>query len=109
VRAHYTFTDSENTASAFDARLIPYLARHNVNLGLTWAPGWRTFVTAQAVYRSERFADEANRARLPPGWDAQLNVYVETNDKRWALEAYGANLLKKEASDLFGIVVSYRF
>ncbi len=109
VRAHYTFADSENTASTFGGRLIPYLARHNVNLGLTWAPGWRTFVTAQAVYRSERFADEANLARLPPGWDAQLNVYVETNDKRWAVEAYAANLLKKEASDLFGIVVSYRF
>ena len=109
LRAHYTFTESENTASAFDGRLIPFLARHNVNLGLTWAPGWRTFVTAQAVYRSERFADEANLSRLSPGWDAQLNVYVETFDKRWALEAYAANLLKKDASDLFGIVVSYRF
>ena len=109
VRAHYTFTDSENTAAAFGGRRIPYLARHNVNLGLTWAPGWRTFVTAQAVYRSERFADEANLARLPPGWDAQVNVYVETLDKRWALEAYAVNLMKKEASDLFGIVVSYRF
>ena len=109
VRAHYTFTDSENTAPAFEGRLIPYLARHNVNLGLTWAPGWRTFVTAQAVYRSERFADEANRARLSPGWDAQVNVYCETRDKRWAAEIYAANLFKKEASDLFGIVVSYRF
>ena len=66
-------------------------------------------MTAQAVYRSERFADEANLLRLPPGWDAQLNVYAETPDKRWAVEAFAANLLKKEASDLFGIVVSYRF
>jgi tetratricopeptide (TPR) repeat protein len=109
MRAHYTFTDSENTAPAFNGKLIPYLARHNVNLGLTWAPGWRTFVTAQAVYRSERFADEANLLRLSPGWDAQVNVYAETHDKRWAVEAFAANLLKKEASDLFGIVLSYRF
>ena len=109
VRAHYTYTASENTAPFFDGLRIPYLARHLANLGLTWAPGWRTFVTAQAVYRSARFADEPNRLRLAPGWDAQASVYVETNDKRWALEAYAANLLKKDASDLFGIVLTYRF
>ncbi len=109
VRAHYTYTESENTGASFADRSIPYLARHNANLGLTWAPGWRVFVTAQAVYRSARFADELNTIRLSPGWDAQANVFVETADKRWAAEAYAANLLKKEASDLFGIVVSYRF
>jgi hypothetical protein len=107
VRAHYTYTDSENTAHA--GLLIPYLARHNANLGLSFSPGWRTFFTAQAVYRSRRFADEANFIALPAGWDVQANIFVETADKRWAVEAYAANLLKKETSDLFGIVVSYRF
>ena len=109
LRAHYTYTESENTAPGAAGLLIPYLPRHNLNLGVTWAPGWRTFVTAQAVYRSARFADEANLQRLPPGWDAQVSVFVETNDKRWAAEAYAANLFKKDTPDLFGIVVSYRF
>jgi outer membrane receptor protein involved in Fe transport len=103
------YTESENTASAFAGRVVPHLPRHTVNLGATWAPKWRTFVTAQAVYRSARFTDEKNLLRLSPGWDAQVNVYCETRDKRWAAEAYAANLLKKEAPDLFGIVLSYRF
>jgi len=34
---------------------------------------------------------------------------VETADKRWSVEGFAGNLLKKDASDLFGIVVSYRF
>ena len=109
ARAQYTYSESENTASAFAGRSIPYLPRHQVNLGATWAPGWHTFVTTQAVYRSQRFADEANAVALPSGWDVQVNVFVESPDKRWAVEAYAMNLLKKESSDVFGIVVSYRY
>jgi tetratricopeptide (TPR) repeat protein len=109
VSAHYTYTDSENTAALHSGLRIPYLPRHQAHLGLAWAPGWRTFVTAQAVYRSRRFADEANLQALRSGWDVQANAFVETGDKRWALEAYAANLLKKDASDVFGIVLSYRF
>jgi Flp pilus assembly protein TadD len=109
MRAQYTYTDSENTNPALSGRSIPYLPRHQANLGATWAPGWHAFVTAQAVYRSRRFADELNVSPLPPGWDAQLNVFIESPDKRWSVEAYGMNLLKKESSDVFGIVVSYRY
>jgi hypothetical protein len=109
ARVNYTYTDSENTDPALAGRAIPFLPRHQVNLGLTWAPGWRTFVTAYATYRSQRFSDQANTAALPAGWDAQLDAFVETPDKHWSVEAFAANLLKKEASDVFGIVVSYRF
>ena len=63
----------------------------------------------QAVYRSRRFADEANAIALAPGWDAQANVYWESPDKRWAAEIYAINLLKKDASDILGVIVSYRF
>jgi hypothetical protein len=109
LRAQYTYTDSENTASAFAGNLIPYLARNQVNLGGTWAPGWHVLVTAQAVYRSRRFADEANLVSLAASWDGQLDVFWETPDKRWSVEAYGQNLAKRDFSDVFGIVVSYRF
>jgi hypothetical protein len=109
ARVHYTYADGVNTADAFRGLRIPYIARHTVNTGLTWSPGWRVFVSGVASYRSRRFADELNQAPLPAGWDAQANVFVETADKRWALEAYAANLLKKESSDAFGLVVSYRF
>jgi len=109
VRLHYMYTDSENSGAAFKDRTIPYLARHQANLGATWAPGWHTLVTAQAVYRTRRFADEANTLPLPSGWDAQVSFFVESGDKRWSLEAYAANLLKKETKDVFGAVLSYRF
>jgi tetratricopeptide (TPR) repeat protein len=109
ARLHYIYTDSENSGAAFKDRRIPYLARHQANLGATWAPGWRTLVTAQAVYRTRRYADEANLSPLPAGWDAQVSVFVESPDKRWSVEAYAAGLLKKETSDVFGAVLSYRF
>jgi len=109
ARVHYTYTDSRHTEPGFEGRWIPYLARHQANLGLTWAPGWHTFVTAFAVYRSRRYADESNLVALPAGWDVQLNGFVESPDKRWALELFAANLFKKQASDVFGVAVSYRF
>lgn len=109
MRAHYTYTESENTDPGLPGKWIPYLARHQANFGLTWAPGWRSYLTAQAVYRSRRYADEPNSVALPAGWDAQVNLFVESHDKRWAVEAFAANLFKKETSDVFGIVLSYRF
>lgn len=109
LRAQYTYTDSANTAPSFAGNLIPYLPRSQVNLGGTWAPGWHVLVTAQAVYRSRRFADEANLAPLAASWDGQVDLFWETPDKRWSVEAYGQNLAKKDFSDVFGIVVSYRF
>jgi len=109
LRAQYTYTDSENTAPAFAGNLIPYLPRNQVNVGGSWAPGWHVLVTAQAVYRSRRFADEANASPLAASWDGQLDLYWETPGKRWSVEAYGQNLAKKDFSDVFGIVVSYRF
>ena len=66
-------------------------------------------MTAFAVYRSRRYADESNLVALPAGWDVQLNGFVESPDKRWALELFAANLFKKQASDVFGVAVSYRF
>ena len=115
LSAHYTYTDSTNTdpnAAArnipVDAR-IPFLPRHQVNLGATVAPGWRTFVTLTAVYRTRRFTDEANLVPLAAGWDGQADVYWESGDKRWSAEIYALNLMKKDVSNIYGIVVSYRF
>jgi outer membrane receptor protein involved in Fe transport len=109
MRAYYTYTESENDGPFAPGKRIPYLPRHQANVGGTWAPGGHTFLTLQAVYRSERFSDEANAQRLPPGWDAEVRLFLESADKRWAVEAVAANLLEKEASDVFGVTVSYRY
>ena len=38
-----------------------------------------------------------------------FDVLIAEPGKRWSVEAYGQNLAKKDFSDVFGIVVSYRF
>jgi hypothetical protein len=109
MRVHYEYADAKNTDPAFEGRMIPWIPRQRADLGLTWAPGWHTFVTVAGAWRSRRFSDEANATPVPAGWDARVNVFIESADKRWALEAYGFNLLKKETSDAFGLVASWRF
>ena len=108
-RFNYTYTDSANQLDAFRDKLIPYLPRHQVAVGATWTYAARSYVSVQAVHRSARFSDESNQVRLEPGWDMQVRAYVEFDRKHWSLEAFALNLLKKEASDVFGVVVNYRF
>jgi tetratricopeptide (TPR) repeat protein len=112
ARAYYTYTESRNNDPDpdFNGKRVPYLPRHLVNLGLTWVPGWwNSIVTVQAVHRTRRFTDEFNSVAFPAGWDGQVVFFIETPDKRWSLEAKALNLFKKEASDVFGAVLSYRF
>jgi tetratricopeptide (TPR) repeat protein len=109
ARFNYAYTDSANTSGAFRDNRIPYLPRHQAGVGATWTWTARSYVSAQAVYRSIRFADEANQSRLDAGWDMQLRGYVEFDRKHWSLEAYAMNLLKKNASDVFGVILNYRF
>ena len=61
------------------------------------------------MHRTLRYTDELNTAALPAGWDGQVVFFIETPDKRWSIEAKALNLVKKETSDVFGIVLSYRF
>jgi len=109
LRLHYEYADSENTASAFAGRKIPWLPRHHADVGATWAPGWHTFVTLSGAWRSERWADEANLALVRAGWDAQARVFVESADKRWSVEAFAFNLFKKDVSEAYGVTASWRF
>ena len=118
VRAYYTYSETVVDGPDYPGRVhpqgakIPYIPRNLVNLGAVFAPGWHSLVSVYAVYRSERFTDEFNVAALalPAGWDAQVNFYIESPDKRWSVEAYATNLLKKpHVSDVLGAIVSYRF
>ncbi|MEO8102837.1 MAG: TonB-dependent receptor [Betaproteobacteria bacterium] len=109
ARIHYTYTDSAAKFEAFRDNHLPYLPRHQAAVGATWTYAARSYVSAQAIYRSTRYSDEANQVRLEPGWDAQVRAYVEFDRKHWSLEAYALNLLKKNESDVFGVIVNYRF
>ena len=118
LRAYYTYSDSVVTGPNYPPRVvppgarIPYIPRNQVNLGAVLSPGWHSQLSVYAVYRSERFTDQYNQAflALPASWDAQVDFYIESPDKRWSVEAYANNLLKKpHVSDVLGAIVSYRF
>ena len=88
---------------------IPYLPENRATVGLAWAGEQRMIVSAQAVWRSERFSDEANLVPLAAGWDITLKLHWESQDKRWNVEAYAANLLKRNLEDLIGVNLIARF
>jgi tetratricopeptide (TPR) repeat protein len=106
--ARYEHTDSKNTAPAFSGNLIPYLPRNLFTLGATWVSSARFYVTTQAVYRSERFSDEANLLPMSPGWDAQIKGYWETPDKRFSVQFVVENIFKSQTSTYYGIGLAYR-
>ena len=105
----YANTHSENAGADYQGKQIPYLPQHRATLGLTWAGDQRVIVSAQAVWRSERFSDEANLAPLAAGWDMTLKLHWESADKRWTAEGYAANLFKRDVEDLLGVNLIVRF
>jgi len=105
----YANTHSENTGAAYQGKEIPYLPKHRATLGLTWAGDQRVIISAQTVWRSARFVDEANLTPLASGWDMTLRLRWESEDKRWNLEGYVANLLKRDTEDLMSVSLIVRF
>jgi Flp pilus assembly protein TadD len=105
----YTSTLSRNTDIAFDGKAIPYLPRHRATVGLTWTGDRRMILSAQAVWRSERFIDEANLVPLDSGWDMTLKLRWESENKRWNVEGYAANLIKRNTANLLGVNLIARF
>ena len=105
----YASTHSENTGVRYPGKALPYLPAHRATLGVTWFGEARMMVGAQAVWRSMRYTDEANLASLPAGWDLSLKLHWESEDKRWNVEAYAANLFKRKVEELIGVHLIARF
>ena len=93
-----------------DAR-IPFLPRSLGALGFTWVSPWRFYVSAQAVYRSERFTDRDNtpEARLRADTTGTIAVFWETRDKRLILGAGAGNLGSKALPETYVVDARYRF
>jgi Flp pilus assembly protein TadD len=105
----YANTQSENTGIKYVGKFIPYLPQHRATVGLTWVGEQRLLLSAQAVWRSARFADEANLVPLPSGWDMTLRLHWESSDKRWAVDGYAVNLLKPNVERLLGLNLVGRY
>ena len=105
----YANTRSVNTSTIYHGKEIPFLPQHRVMLGLAWAGEQRLNLSAQAVWRSARFGDEANAVPLAAGWDMTLKLHWESADKRWSVDGYAGNLFKPNSGDLLGINLVARF
>lgn len=108
AQAGAIFARGENTSAWFDGLKLPYLPERRAGAGLTWtvAPTWR--IQAQAVWRSERFADEANSNRIRAGWDGTLKATWLSPDRRLNVEAFAANLGRKELDPFLGLALTWR-
>jgi len=110
VHGRYAYTDSANTdLPPFGGNKVPYLARHQAQVGATWTPRAHSRLAVLAVHRSQRFTDELNRSPLVAGWDGYVSAFAETTDKRWSVELQATNLWKPDTVEGYGIILSYRF
>ncbi len=98
----------ENTSVWFSGLDLPYLPRHRTGAGLTWtvAPTWR--VQAQAVWRSKRYADEANRMAIRAGWDGTLKATWISPARHLHIEGFAANLGRKDLDPFLGLALVWR-
>ena len=92
LAARYRLSDSDNTAAAFSGLRVPFTPRHFANASLFWQASRNWLVAFTATYRSARFTDEANLARLNAGFVFGLSGFWESDDKRWTVEGGLANL-----------------
>lgn len=109
AQVDYIHSASSNTGPAFPGKQIPWLPRHRLQLNATWSLKGLGQLAGSAIYRSERFADEANLQRIGADWDVQLRWLMEFERRRWSVEAFATNLLRKSASDSAGVVFTLRF
>jgi tetratricopeptide (TPR) repeat protein len=102
--------NSENTG-AYPGKLFAYLPKSRAALGATFFTDFRLSIGAKAIYRGERYRDEANSAasRLPAEWDGAVQLYWETADKRWSAELLVSRIGAKSANESVGIALIGRF
>ncbi|HEX4943410.1 MAG TPA: hypothetical protein VFV55_03595, partial [Usitatibacteraceae bacterium] len=108
--AEGAWSDSENTL-AYPGKRFAYLPEKGGALGATFYSDHRFSIGAKAIYRGERFRDEANTPanRLRPEWDGTLQAYWETQDKRWSVELLVSRIGAKSVDESFAIAVNARF
>jgi hypothetical protein len=119
VAARYAY--SKNRATIFvrdeagnivnsgqDAR-VPFIPKNLGTVGVTWVSPWRFYLSAVAVYRSERYTDRENTVLLPTDTTGTVALFWETQDKRFILGAGAGNLGSKTAKETYVLDARYRF
>ncbi|TXH28964.1 MAG: TonB-dependent receptor [Burkholderiaceae bacterium] len=109
VFAQYTATHSRNTSSFFQGLALPYMPRHRLGLGATWQGPDRLLLQVQAIYRTHRFTTEYGGDPIPSGWDMALSARWQTQDRRWAVEAFAQDLLHPQRKATLGLQAVWRY
>lgn len=99
LSAGYLNRNSEQGADAAH-RKIPLVPRHETTLGVRWNLSNRIIVGGTAVYRSQRFADDAGAERLDAGWNFATSGYWESANKKYRVQALAENLLPTKSVGL---------
>ena len=80
---------------------MPWLPRHILALGGTWASPARLYFSGRLVYRSLRYEDAAGLTPHPAGWKLDLVGFWESADKRLTIGAGALNLLGPQSAREF--------
>jgi hypothetical protein len=109
VFGRYVGNWSSNTGLAQADKEVPYMPRHMAALGGSWANpnGW--YFIGRMVYRAQRFKDEANLASLEPGWSAALDLFWQSQDRRWLLRFSADDAFDRVKPTQYTTEISYQF
>lgn len=107
----YVRDEAGNAVSSGENVRIPYVPTHFASLGVTWVSPLRVYLSAQTIYRSERYTDRENtpEGRVPADWNTRIAAFWETPDKRLIIAAGALNLGSKATKESYVVDVRYRF
>ena len=103
------YIHSQTVNDPYPLAPLPYLPKHRLGFGVNWFAPARWVIRAQAVRRSERFADATGNARLEPDWDVSLRATWQDSAKRSLIELYANNLARDDNTRTVGLRVILRF
>lgn len=105
----YIRDDAGDIVSSGGAARVPFVPERLATVGFTWVTPWRLYLSAQAVYRSERYADRDNTARLEGDTTGTVALFWESADKRLIVGAGAGNLGSKSQKEAWILDARLRF
>lgn len=109
VFGRYVGNWSSNTGLTHAGKDVPFMARHTAAVGASWANPGGWYWIGRVVYRSRRFTDEANLVALEPGWNAALDLYWQSSDKRWLARISADDAFDRVKPTQYSAELSYQF
>lgn len=101
--------DNGQIVASNEGAQVPFVPRNLGTLGFTWVSPWRVYLSAQAVYRSDRYADRDNTVLYRSDTTGTVALFWESPDKTFILGAGAFNLGSKVLKDAWVVDGRIRF